>query len=154
MPLLLAFVNLNLETRCILLVMSNQPNIESTSVIDSSHEAMGQRIARLRKALGMTQQGLAEKIGINRTMVTEYEAGRIRIYDEMIASLARALNTTADDILGLKHNQAEKPNVDLKIMKRLKKIESLPPFEQKTLLKTIDMYLKGANSDKTIDTES
>jgi hypothetical protein len=33
--------------------------------------------------------------------------------------------------------------LSLKLLRRAKKIETLPPSQQKTLLKTIDTFLKG-----------
>jgi len=144
MPAPLAFVNSGFKGCCILYRMPLPEKSNSSTVLDSFHESMGQKITRHRKALGMTQLSLAEKLDINRTMITEYESGRVRIYDEMLAKLAGALNTTVDDLLCLDAGPTGNLTVDLKIMKRLKKIESLPPFEQKTLLKTIDTYIKGA----------
>ena len=57
-------------------------------VLDSSAKEIGTRIATLRKRKGITQKELAEKIGVTRTMVTDYECGRVRLYDEIIARLA------------------------------------------------------------------
>ena len=41
--------------------------------IDLGTESIGQRIARLRKQQGYTQQQLADKIGIERGLLTDYE---------------------------------------------------------------------------------
>ena len=129
--------------------MPRVPKINLPPAIDSSHEAIGQRIARLRKASSMTQHELADKIGVNRSMVTDYECGRVRLYDEILARLAIALNTTTDEILGLKPASNGIPEIPLRIIKRLQKIESLPQFDQKSLLRTIDVYLKAAESNSS-----
>ena len=65
-------------------------------------ETTGQRIAKLRKKQGMSQQTLADKIGINRYLVSDYEIGRARIYDEMVKRFAIALDVSTDYLLGLK----------------------------------------------------
>ena len=70
--------------------------------LNLSDESVGQRIARIRKLKGLTQVQLAERIGIERTVIANYEKDRLRIYDEMLARIAIALSVTTDEILGLK----------------------------------------------------
>jgi hypothetical protein len=64
----------------------------------------------------------------------------------MLTRFAQALDVNADDILGLK---PEKPNgtgqkSSLRLLRRLNRIEDLPPSQQKTLIKTIDTFLRAA----------
>src|SRR3972149_6839596 len=93
---------------------------------------IGKRIAYFRKKRGLTQQELADKIGIDRTVIANYELSRARIYDEIIARLAVALKISADVILGIKDSTTPKnDNPTLKVMKRMRKIEELPVSEQK-----------------------
>lgn len=51
-----------------------------------------------------------------------------------------ALGTSSDAFLGLNGSEIDTPS--LKLVKRLKKIEALPPPKQKALLQTIDGFLK------------
>jgi len=46
--------------------------------------------------------------------------------------------------LGLKPPKSKGNGFSLKFIRRMKKIEALPPFQQKVLLQTIDNFLKGA----------
>jgi len=107
-------------------------------------EALGQRIARLRKEKGWTQTELAEKMGTIQRLISDYERDRLRPHPEMIVQFARALEVTADELLGLKPSKKNGKSPSLKILRRLNKIEDLPPFQQKILLNTIDTFLKGA----------
>ena len=111
--------------------------------IDSS-ETIGDRIARYRKKKGITQKQLADELGINRTLVTENEIGRARIYDEMIARRAGALGTSTDVLLGLDTTESNQKTESLRITRRIQQIQKLSPADQKILLRTIDNYLKGA----------
>jgi transcriptional regulator with XRE-family HTH domain len=106
-------------------------------------ETLGQRIARLRKEKGYTQAELADRIGIIRELISNYERARIKPNYEMIIRLATALEVTTDLLLGTKplKNNGGQPN--LKIQRRMKQIEALPPSQQKALLKTIDAFIKG-----------
>jgi transcriptional regulator with XRE-family HTH domain len=124
--------------------MPRLPQNARTPVIEDSHAVIGQRIARLRKVLGITQKELAEKIGVTRTIITDYENGRVRIYDEMLARLATALGVTTDEILGLKEPE-ETGTHSLRLARRIRELEQLPEPKKKAILKTIDDLIK-ANS--------
>jgi len=71
-------------------------------------ETIGERIARLRKERGYTQRELAEKIGIIHSLVSDYEKGKLRLYDQMVTRFALALEVSTDTILGLKGNGHER----------------------------------------------
>jgi transcriptional regulator with XRE-family HTH domain len=107
-------------------------------------ETIGERIARLRKERGYTQRELAERIGIIHSLVSDYEKGKLRLYDQMVTRFALALEVSADTILGLQGNGHERSKPSLKILRRLTRIDALSVSEQKALLKTVDMFLKAA----------
>jgi transcriptional regulator with XRE-family HTH domain len=107
-------------------------------------ETIGERIARLRKERGYTQRELADRIGIIHSLVSDYEKGKLRLYDQMVTRFALALEVSADTILGLHGNSHERSNPSLKILRRLTRIDALSVSEQKALLKTVDMFLKAA----------
>jgi|LGVF01.1.fsa_nt_gb transcriptional regulator with XRE-family HTH domain len=122
--------------------------------LNLGNEPIGQRIARLRKVKGYTQTDLAKELSQGeasereihnvRVLISDYERNKIRPNYEMVIRLALAFGVTADELLGIKpsKNKNNKPN--LKIQKRMKNIEKLPAPQQKTLLKTIDTFLKAA----------
>jgi len=63
---------------------------------------------------------------------------------EMVVRFARALAVSTDELLGVKPARSKAEQPSLKLVRRLNKIQSLPPAQQKALLKTIDMYIKAA----------
>lgn len=109
-------------------------------------ETVGQRLARLRKERGYTQKELAEKMGIIQVLISDYERDMLRLHAEMLTRFARALDVNADDILGLKQEKSNGngQKTSLRLLRRLNRIEDLPPSQQKTLIKTIDTFLKAA----------
>jgi transcriptional regulator with XRE-family HTH domain len=111
--------------------------------IDWGKEAIGERLARLRKERGYTQVELAEKIGIVQTLVTDYERGKLRLNADMILRFATALEVSTDDLL---QPAGPKParKTSRRVLRRLDRIESLPPGQQSVLLKTIDTFLENA----------
>lgn len=109
-------------------------------------ETIGQRIARLRKERGYTQIELAEKTGIPQTLITDYERDKLRLHPEMVIRFAQAFEVTTDELLGVKaaNGNGDSGKASLRLLRRVKRIEELPPSQQKTLLKTIDTFLKAA----------
>lgn len=107
-------------------------------------ETLGQRIARLRKEKGYTQVKLAELIGITQDLVSSYESDRLGMKAEMVIRFAKALAVSTDELLGVERSEDEGAQPSLRLIRRLHKIESLPPAQQKTLLKTIDTFIKAA----------
>ena len=80
--------------------MPRKPDLPPLNLVND--ETIGQRLARLRKKKKMTQQELAEKIGVQRYLIANYEQGRTRIYDEMLIRLALELDCTVDYLVGFK----------------------------------------------------
>lgn len=108
-------------------------------------ETIGQRIARMRKERGYTQVELAEKTGIPQTLITDYERNKLRLHPEMVIRFAQALEVSSDEILGLNGSKKNgDAKISLRILRRVKRIEYLPLSQQKTLLKTVDTFLKAS----------
>ena len=103
----------------------------------------GKRLAKLRKINGLTQTELGEKVGVSKRVIAYYEGETEYPPARLIVPLSKALNVSTDELLGVKSTQETDGKPNLKIQRRLKKIEDLPPAQQKTLLKTIDTFLKA-----------
>ena len=55
---------------------------------------MNERLKKLRKALDLTQQEFADRIGVKRNTIATYEIGRNTPLDAVIASICRELNVS------------------------------------------------------------
>ena len=60
---------------------------------------MGQRIMLRRKSLRMTQEELAEKLGVSTQMISNLELGKKAIRPENLAKVCSVLELSADFIL-------------------------------------------------------
>lgn len=60
---------------------------------------MGQRILVRRKSLRMTQEELAEKLGVSTQMISNLELGKKAIRPENLAKVCTVLELSADFIL-------------------------------------------------------
>ena len=63
----------------------------------------GARLKELRESKGMTQAQVADKIGLSRSLLSEYEAGIRLPTTETLPNLAAIYGTSADYMLGLKN---------------------------------------------------
>lgn len=112
--------------------------------IDQGKETLGQRLARIRKERGYTQKDLARKIGIIQSLVSAYERGQLRLTAEMTIRFATALEVSTDDLLRPNGTKPLSRRPSLKVLRRMKQIESLPASQQAVVLKTIDAFVRAA----------
>jgi len=59
---------------------------------------LGERIARRRGELGLTQKELAERVGVQRLAIINIESGKAEPGFLRIRSLAEALGVTVDEL--------------------------------------------------------
>ena len=115
----------------------------SLAPLPHSDETPGERLARIRRERGFTQNELAEKTGLIQTLVSDYERGKLRLNADMLLRFATALEVSTDDLLQPGGPRtARKPS--RKVLRRLERIEELPARQQTTLLRTIDTFLENA----------
>jgi transcriptional regulator with XRE-family HTH domain len=113
----------------------------------SGKETLGLRLARIRKEHGLTQQQLAERTGLIQVLISDYERGKLRLNAEMAVRFADVLGVTTDELLrGKKEPPSAKKQPSLKLIRRMEQIESLPPYQQRALLTTIDAFLKNVEN--------
>lgn len=61
--------------------------------------AIGQRIRKIRKAQGFSQETLAEQAGISVTHMSHIEAGNTKLSLPVLVDLAEILDVRTDDLL-------------------------------------------------------
>jgi len=110
-------------------------------------ETMAERLARLRKERGITQQELAERLGVSQPIVSDYERGALRLHGELIVKLTRILGVSSDELLGLtpppKTNGAVR---NRRILRCIQQLDRLPSRDQQAVLRTLDAFLAKAGA--------
>jgi len=109
------------------------------------HE-IGWRLQQLRKSRGLTQVQLAETLGLNQSLVSQYERGELRMHGALVAAFAKALKVSADQILGLAKLEDDGLLTDRRFLQRIRKIEQMSKRQKQAILKSLDMILKGAGA--------
>jgi transcriptional regulator with XRE-family HTH domain len=111
--------------------------------VSSQEESFGERLARLRKQAGFTQQELGEQLGISQRMVAYYEGQTDRAPDHLLATLADLLGVSTDVLLGVRTPAAASPKPNnQRLWRRFKEIEKLPVRERKQILALVDAMLE------------
>lgn len=101
----------------------------------------GRRLVELRKQRGLTQVQLAEAICSTQRAISYYEneAGYPPV--PAIASLAKALNVSADELIGVKRvqrkSELETPEMR-RLWKKLQQVAELPEKDQRVVVRLIN----------------
>jgi transcriptional regulator with XRE-family HTH domain len=96
-----------------------------------------EHVAALRKQKGMTQQQLAEKIGVHVVQLRRYEAGTSQPTLDVIRSMAVALGISADELLFDKNERG--PDEALKL--QFEAVTKFDPESKKVVQQVLDSMI-------------
>lgn len=104
--------------------------------------SFGERLQNIRKARGLTQVQLAEAATTTQRAVSYYETEAGFPPAPAVISLAKALNVTTDELLGLKPSKVapvvEEDSEARRHWKRFQMIATLPERDQKAVIRLIN----------------
>ena len=122
---------------------------------------LGNNIRHLRKTRGLTQDQLADKIGVNRAMIGSYEEGRAVPKLSALRILSHYFSISIDDLVNMdlntvKGNTENSPSVDL-TGKGLRVLTTLVDRDNRELITLVPVkasagYTKGYADPDFIDT--
>lgn len=107
-------------------------------------EALGARITSARKAQNLTQQQLADQLGIAQQTLAHYEGGDRCFPASMLPRLAEKLGLTVDELLGQDVKSKGKRGPAPKLQKQIERINQLPKAKQQVLMEMLDGVLTQA----------
>ncbi|MBL8918243.1 MAG: helix-turn-helix transcriptional regulator [Myxococcaceae bacterium] len=104
--------------------------------------AIGRRLSEFRKARGITQVELAERLDVSQAVISRYERGDLLLHGELIATLVGILRVSSDELLGI-HTKARGPAalapvIDKGLARRFALLNTLPRRDKETVARTID----------------
>ena len=114
---------------------------------------IGDRLRAIRKEYGLTQQNIADVLGVDRTTYTVYEGGSITPSPATLVKLSQIYNVTVGYLIGVEENHPELRKIpDEKQEKKLLSSDpiSLLKKEEKELLLYFRV-LSDAEKHKIID---
>ncbi len=101
---------------------------------------IGKRIQEQRKKCRLTQEQLAEKLGITPHYLSALERGAHNIKLELLVSILNELDCSADEIFCDVVNKS----ANVKATKLSKKLDGLSPDEQYRIYEVVDTLVKNA----------
>lgn len=103
---------------------------------------LGERIASLREAAGLSQQQLADKIGVNQQMIAYWERRSVTLRPDQLSSLADTLNTSVDSLLGKTAPKARGSGPVGKARQIFEAVSRLPRKQQEKVFDVLQPFIK------------
>jgi transcriptional regulator with XRE-family HTH domain len=108
-----------------------------------SGESFGNRLARLRRAAGYSQRGLADETGISQRMIAYYEKQAEYPPTYVLPILAKALQISMDQLMGADKPGAAEKTHDNRLWRRFNQMEKLPLARRRQIVQIIDAFLEN-----------
>lgn len=114
-------------------------------------KGFGARLRSLREEQGLSQNQLADAIGIHLSQLSRIERETSTPSAETLISLAHALHTTTDALLiGDRANEPKQPIRNVRLLERFQKLEAIDRDEQETAIKLIDALIAKHNVEQAL----
>ena len=105
---------------------------------------IGERITQLRKQQSLSQEELAKKVGVSRTIIGNYERNANAPSVEVLVKLARVFNVSVDFLIG----EGQLSALDKDLLKRIEDIEQLDEPTKEHLFFVIDNVIQNFKTKK------
>jgi transcriptional regulator with XRE-family HTH domain len=106
---------------------------------------LGARIAQARKSQNITQQQLAEQLGIAQQTLAHYEVARARVPASMLPILAQLLTLSLDELIGTPlPKRRGKRGPTSRLQQQIEAVEQLPKTKQQFVSQMLDTVLAQA----------
>jgi transcriptional regulator with XRE-family HTH domain len=110
------------------------------------HAHFGERLARLRKAKGLTQRQLAAKLGASQRVITYYENESAYPPAHLLPKLAAVFGVGVEELLDAAEPVVEvSPLPDRRLRKRMQLLGKLRPQDQRMVFRMIDTLAAKAS---------
>jgi transcriptional regulator with XRE-family HTH domain len=113
------------------------------------HTAFGKRLFALRKTRGLTQVQLADALGTTQRVISYYETEAELPPSTAIIPLARVLEVSADELLGLKPTEpiGNSSVQKQRLWKRFQKMDVLPTKDQRAVIRLINSLAGSSQAE-------
>lgn len=111
--------------------------------------AFGQRLVALRQAHGLTQIQLAKAAGMTQRAISYYETEAEFPPAPALITLARILEVSTDELLGVRPLQTNANGSPEKkrLWKRFQKMEALPTKDQRAVIRLINSLAGNSHAE-------
>ncbi|PER90948.1 XRE family transcriptional regulator [Bacillus cereus] len=102
----------------------------------------GSRLKELRKVKKMTQQDLADKLELSKSLISKYENGAAKPSYEALEQLANTFDVSTDYLTGQINTYINDNTKEKQINDLLQKFDQLDQQKREKLIKVIDVLLE------------
>ncbi len=102
----------------------------------------GEPLTALRQRRGLTQVELGAGVGVSNRVIAYYESETAQPPGALLVDLAHALHVTTDELLGVAPLHETLSPKTARLLKRLRRIEELPPADQRAVHKLVEAMLE------------
>ncbi len=107
-------------------------------------QTFGQRLAGFRHAQDFTQPELGELVGVSSRALCSYERDQREPPAHVLPGLAKHLNVTLDELMGIEESRTKKqPAIARRWLRKFEHIERLTDRKQRAIMQVLDMALKS-----------
>lgn len=106
---------------------------------------LGKRIAQLRREQNMTQQQLADALGIAQQTLAHYEVARLRVPASMLPTLGDIFKVPMDTLLGQPITAGGKRGPASQLQRSIDRISELPKPKQRFVIEMLETVLAQAS---------
>jgi len=119
-------------------VLEHSMTVSVAPVKERTVKGFGKRLREIRRRRGLTQGELGAAVGVSNRVIAYYEQDDAQPPGPLLAELARVLKASSDELLGLQPVKDGTSPRTARLLKRLRRVEELPPADQRALLKLVD----------------
>jgi transcriptional regulator with XRE-family HTH domain len=108
---------------------------------ESFFKQLGARLAAARKAQGLTQVQLSERLGIPQQTLARYETGETPVPVAVLLGMAQELRFSLDEVLLGRAFGPGKRGPTSKLERQIDAVRKLPPSKQRFVADMLDAVL-------------
>lgn len=117
------------------------PDVQTGRPTTRERTAFGQRLHTLREQAGLSQQQLAERLGLTQRAYAHWERNPVALRPEQLLSLADALNVSVDDLVGTNGTRKRGAGPTGKMKKLFEAASRLPRSQQQKITALLEPFI-------------
>ncbi|MGH9968238.1 MAG: helix-turn-helix domain-containing protein [Pyrinomonadaceae bacterium] len=103
--------------------------------------AFGERLYAVRQQAGLSQQQLADRLGITQRAYAHWERNPVALRADQLVSLAQALNVSVDDLVGINGSKKRGSGPTGKMKQLFEAASRLPRSQQQKIAALLEPFI-------------
>jgi transcriptional regulator with XRE-family HTH domain len=117
------------------------PAMQTGRPAKTERTSFGQRLHTLREQAGLSQQQLADRIGLSQRAYAYWERHPVALRPEQLLSLAQALNVSVDDLVGTNGTKKRGTGPTGKMKQLFEAASRLPRSQQQKITALLEPFI-------------